>query len=137
MGTTIIVVGCSDAGGWISYENLLTLQSGALVGFTSASTDVQLLLPRERRNTSKTTKTPAPQARQPYLFCARKRKIICLAKVCAMTDVKDKKFFYDFVRERRASEARPKVCVTDIVRPHAAQLMIDKSVNQFCPSKQK
>ena len=134
MGTTIIVVGCSDAGGWISYENLLTLQSGALVGFTSASTDVQLLLPRERRNTSKTT---APQARQPYLFCARKRKIICLAKVCAMTDVKDKKKIYDFVRERRASEARPKVCVTDIVRPHAAQLMIDKSVNQFCLSKQK
>ena len=28
--------------------------------------------------------------------------------------------------------ARPKVCPTDIVRPHAAQLMIDTSVNQFC-----
>ena len=27
--------------------------------------------------------------------------------------------------------ARPKVCPTDIVRPHAAQLMIDTSVNQF------
>ena len=28
--------------------------------------------------------------------------------------------------------ARPKVCPTDIVRPHSAQLMIDASVNQFC-----
>ena len=28
--------------------------------------------------------------------------------------------------------ARPKVCPTDIVRPHVAQLMIDTSVNQFC-----
>ena len=28
--------------------------------------------------------------------------------------------------------ARPKVCFTDIVRPHVAQLMIDTSVNQFC-----
>ena len=28
--------------------------------------------------------------------------------------------------------ARPKVCPTDIVLPHAAQLMIDTSVNQFC-----
>ena len=28
--------------------------------------------------------------------------------------------------------ARPKVCPTDIVRPHAAQLMIDTSVNRFC-----
>ena len=28
--------------------------------------------------------------------------------------------------------ARPKVCPTDIVRPHAAQLMIDTSVDQFC-----
>ena len=27
---------------------------------------------------------------------------------------------------------RPKVCPTDIVRPHAAQLMVDTSVNQFC-----
>ena len=26
--------------------------------------------------------------------------------------------------------ARPKVCPTDIVRPHSAQLMIDTSVNQ-------
>ena len=28
--------------------------------------------------------------------------------------------------------ARPKVSPTDIVRPHAAQLMIDTTVNQFC-----
>ena len=28
--------------------------------------------------------------------------------------------------------AWPKVCPTDIVRPHAAWLMIDTSVNQFC-----
>ena len=28
--------------------------------------------------------------------------------------------------------ARPKICLTDIVRPHMAQLMIDTSVNQFC-----
>ena len=28
--------------------------------------------------------------------------------------------------------ARQKVRPTDIVRPHAAQLMIDTSVNQFC-----
>ena len=27
---------------------------------------------------------------------------------------------------------RQKVCPTDIVRPHAAQLMIDTSVNQYC-----
>ena len=27
---------------------------------------------------------------------------------------------------------RPKVCPTDTVRPHSAQLMIDTSVNQFC-----
>ena len=27
---------------------------------------------------------------------------------------------------------RPKVCPTDIVRPHAARLMIDTSVHQFC-----
>ena len=47
-----------------------------------------------------------------------------------------------FFLERRASEAgrwnlgfclaRPKVCLTDIVRPHTAQLMINTSVNQFC-----
>ena len=51
-----------------------------LVGFTSASTDEQLLLPRERRNTSK-TKTPAPQAGQLYLFCVRK---ICVSKASYM-----------------------------------------------------
>ena len=34
---------------------------GVLVVFTSASTDLQLLLPKERRNTSK--KTSAPQAK--------------------------------------------------------------------------
>ena len=28
--------------------------------------------------------------------------------------------------------ARPKVCFTDIVRPHSAQLMIDTSVSQCC-----
>ena len=48
-----------------------------------------------------------------------------------------------FVRERRAPQrqavgtfdlclARPKVCPTDMVRPHAPQLMIGTSVNQFC-----
>ena len=28
--------------------------------------------------------------------------------------------------------ARPKVSPTDIVRPHAAQLMMDTSINQLC-----
>ena len=28
--------------------------------------------------------------------------------------------------------ARPEVCPADIVRPHAAQLMIDTSVNEVC-----
>ena len=40
------------------------------------------------------------QARQPYLFCARK-KIICVAKARVMIDV------FNFVRERPAPEATP------------------------------
>ena len=63
-----------------------------LIGFTLALIDEQVLLPRKRRNTSK-TKTAALQARQQYLFCVRKRKIICVAKACAMIDVKIKKMF--------------------------------------------
>ena len=33
--------------------------------------------------------------------------------------------------------ARQKDCPSDIVRPHAAQLMIDTTVEQFYPCKQK
>ena len=61
-----------------------------LIGFTLALIDEQVLLPRKRRNTSK-TKTAALQARQQYLFFVRKRKLICVAKSCAMIDVKIKR----------------------------------------------
>ena len=41
---------------------------------------------------------------------------------------------WPFVRERRVSEEgrRNHLCLSGPAGPHAAQLMIDTSVNQFC-----
>ena len=82
-------------------------------------------------------------AASPYLFCVWKRKIICVVKVCAMIDIKiTKHVFFTTLSENRVPQsqtrrtcvvclARPKVCPTDIIHPHAAQLMIDTTVDQF------
>ena len=70
------------------------------------------------------------QARQPYLFCARK-KTICVAKAYVMIDVST--LSENDLPQRHAVGtfdvclARPKNCPTDIVRTHAAQFMIDRS----------
>ena len=75
------------------------------------------------------------QARQPYLFCGRKENI-CVAK--ARVRIAVSTLSENGLPQRQAVGtfdvclAQSKVCPTDIVRPHAAQLMIDTSVNQIC-----
>ena len=73
--------------------------------------------------------------RQLYLFCARE-KIICVAKARVMIDVST--LSENGLPQRHAVGtfdvclARPKNCPNDIVRTHAAQLMIDRTVDNFC-----
>ena len=84
------------------------------------STDEQLLLARERRNTSK-TKTPVPQKGQLYLFCVRK---ICVSKASYMilmvTTTKMFSLSKNGVPQRQpigtfdVCLTRPKLCPTDI-----------------------
>ena len=76
------------------------------------------------------------QARQPYLFCARNKIILCVAKARVMIDVST--LSENGLPQRHAVGtfdvclARPKNCPTDTVRPHATQLMIDTTVDHFC-----
>ena len=73
------------------------------------------------------------QARQLYLFCARKKNYMRNSSHDWCLTLSE-----NGLPQRHAVGTfdvclvRPKVCPTDIVRPHAAQLMVDTSVNQFC-----
>ena len=66
----------------------------------------------------------------------REKIIICVAKVRVMIDVST--LSENGLPQRHAVGtfdvclARPKNCPADIVRPHAAQLMIDRTVDHFC-----
>ena len=68
------------------------------------------------------------QARQPYLFCTRKKQYICVAKPRVMIDVST--LSENGLPQRHVVGtfdvclARPKKCPADIVRAHAAQLSI-------------
>ena len=74
--------------------------------------------------------------------CLFVRVRVCMGQSAGQFMKQKQNMDWPFVRERRASEpgrrnldvclARPKVCPTDIVRPHSAQLMIYTSANQFC-----
>ena len=84
-----------------------------VVGFTSASTDMHLLLPWEHRNTSKKAKTPTPTPTT-NLFCARKkeklyalRKLVpWLTKKCFLYDIRDLKHQDGRRGRRRLLEGR-------------------------------
>ena len=71
-------------------------------------------------------------------FAREKKNIICVAKPRFMNDVST--LSEDGLPQRPpvgtfdVCLARPKVCPTDIVRPHAARLMVDRTVDHFCLS---
>ena len=65
------------------------------------------------------------QAKQPYLFYARENKNYMLCKARSMINIST------WSENGLPQSSRPKNCPTDIVRPHAAPLMIDRPVDHF------
>ena len=70
------------------------------------------------------------------LRARKKKRIICVAKARVMIDVST--LSENGLPQRHTVGtfdvclARPKNCPAYIVRPHAAQLMIDRTVDHFC-----
>ena len=95
--------------------------------------DVAELLPdifaeKEGAGASKTTVSVLRPEKQKHYICVAKARVMIDVSTLSENGLPQRHAVGTF----DVCLARPKNCPTDIARPHAAQLMIDRTVDHFC-----